>query len=185
MKKKKLKAFSLVETLVTLVVFGILLAMLSQVLLLNLQVSRKIQARTRVREELAELVGLLQRDVRNADIIYIGAGECDDTNDFDMNSQNDRGCRMFVTDDILWVDGGHGSCPANHLCKLQWSNQNNVLYQSSDILSVDSVSFQAQEFLSVENTSATLIVTLNVAASNPNWEVNNQVRQITVSTRNF
>ena len=190
--KTKRKAFSLIETLVTLAVFGILLAMLFQILMLNIKISRKISARTRVREEISELVSLMQRDLRNADYIF----ECSNgVKDFDEDGDKENGCRIQSQgENIVWVDSSHDRCNGNKICRLDYStNPNEVMYESSGILTLEpydstnpnsGVSFQSN-IDPVDNAKAEILITFNASATNDNWDVNTQVRQIAVSTRNY
>lgn len=192
--QKTIKAFSLVETVVTLGIFGLLIGMLSQVLLLNLQVSQKISARTRIREELSIVTGLIQRDMRNADKVYISAGQCGNQLDLEFpanieSSENEEsGCHIALQNqEALWVNGSHRNCDQGKLCKLDWTNQNSVLFETSDILTITDISFESQLLgeLDSGNSNATLLVTLQAESTNPRWEILNQVRQISVTTRNF
>lgn len=183
--RKKIKAFSLVETMVTLAIFGILMAMLSQVLLLNLEVSRKISARTRIREELSALVGLLQRDMRNAGHIVLE--ECGDNLKID-NWSGVNGCKMSHVESFVWVNNEHDLCKkantaVQSLCRIV---DGEITFRTSDVLNIDSISFQSSQIEDEKGTKkATIIVTIIASAANPSWDVTDQVRQIVVTTRNF
>lgn len=74
MIKKKHKAFSLLEMLVTMAIFAILIVMLLNSLLLNIRLSTKINIRSTVRSNIDELVTQIERDIRNAD--YIDPSTC-------------------------------------------------------------------------------------------------------------
>lgn len=184
----KKKAFSLVETVVTLAVFGILLAMLSQVLLLNIRVSRKISERSRIREELAEFVGLLQRDLRNASFVEVDVNpddsKCGENVDLDgFGGENDNGCQMSHVQTFYWVDGSSTHCDSGRVCKVD-ANTGDLLFQTSDVLNIEEIDFDYAIFEG-DDAKATIIVTLIANASNPTWDITDQVRQISVSTRNF
>lgn len=69
MIKKKYKAFSILEMLVTMAIFAILIVMLLNSLLLNIKLSTKINIRSTVRSNIDELVTQIERDIRNADSI--------------------------------------------------------------------------------------------------------------------
>jgi prepilin-type N-terminal cleavage/methylation domain-containing protein len=68
---KKLKGFSLVETLVTLVVVGIIIIMLTNVLSITLRVSVLASERSLVKDEMSTMLQKLDRDVSNAEYIFI------------------------------------------------------------------------------------------------------------------
>jgi prepilin-type N-terminal cleavage/methylation domain-containing protein len=204
-KHNKISGFSLIETLVTLAIFGILMAMLSQVLILNLQVSRKISARTTIREELTQVVGLIQRDMRNADAILIE--KCGNNVELSnsVNNHEDRGCELIQTDHVSWVlsndDPGFG-CENNiyntnidvkALCKLNLSpnpQDPTVMYKTSPLISIKNLSIEIESLMDENDetgkpSKGLLIITIEAEASNPKWDVNNQIRQIIVTTRNF
>jgi len=201
---KKIKAFSLIETLVTLAVFGILLAMLSEILVLNLQVSRKITARSTIRADLAEMTGLMQRDMRNANHIYIS--NCGDENDDDFELKLDNesftvGCQMEHFKVIKWVlsnDDTNSLCPPHEfegnniptICRLD--ENNNILYQSSKHIKIESFDIDVnfvEEYTSEsgerKGTDAIIYFTVISSATNDYWNINNLFRQVIVTTRNY
>lgn len=75
-KGKNFKALSIVEMLVTMAIFAILSVMLLQSLFLNIRLSTQINIRARIRSEMDQLQTLIERDIRNADEIKIA--ECYD-----------------------------------------------------------------------------------------------------------
>lgn len=175
---KTIKAFSLVEMLITIAIFGILIAMISQVILINIQVSRKTFIRSQIREELAEIATLIQRDVRNARLI----GECG------ANTQENRTinrCLMSHIEEFVWTDDCPGSSEEiKKICKKSVPGEQ-LLFESSDLITFERLNFEVNLSSGTDGTRSTILVTLYSSASNPNFDVNNQVRQIAVSTRNF
>lgn len=181
----KLKAFSILETIVTLAIFGILMAMLSQVILINISVSRKTFARARIREELAEVVSLIQRDVRNATLVT----KCEKL------SSGVSQCIMSHKELLVWTD----SCPVptggdpniKRVCrKTGVVDPNNpssgtVTYTTSDILNIKTLAFDINLQVGTDGTKSTILITLLADATNENFEVKNQVRQSAISTRNY
>jgi len=65
----KERAFSLLEILITLGIFGILFVIITNIILINLIAARRVAARSYVREETAFVLNLLKKDIRNADQI--------------------------------------------------------------------------------------------------------------------
>lgn len=178
---RKLKGVSLLETVITISIFGLLMAMLMQTLLLNIQISRRITERSRVREELSELIGLIQRDMRNASVIdadLCGLVELDN----EPTREPESGCVMSHVGTFMWVYG-HNSCPSAAICKID-SSSGEILYSSADIITIDEVSFELQTF-DDEGSKGVLLITLYASPTNANWDVAQQVRQISVATRNF
>ena len=159
----------------TLAIFGILMAMLSQVLILNLNTAKKISQRSQVRDEVSQVVGLLQRDLRNANSItdcitqLTGAASCT----VDVAGQT-----------YLWVNSSASNIckqAANNgeaICKMQGRE---VLFVSGDIINVASLRFDSN----VSNGRGRVLATIEIEARNEAWDVKAQVRQISVSTRNF
>lgn len=175
--QKKHKAFSLLETLITLAIFGILMAMLTQVILINLQVSRKTFARSRVREEISELITLIQRDVRNADLIK-------DCGQSTVSGIVVNSCAISHVEEFVWTD----KCPnetstLNRVCKLDLSG--NPIFITSDFLNFSKFSFETGTSSTKTGAQQIILVTLVANTVNPSFEVNNQVRQVAVSSRNY
>ncbi|MBW7953189.1 MAG: type II secretion system protein [Candidatus Dojkabacteria bacterium] len=176
--RKTIKAFSLVEMLITIAIFGILIAMISQVILINIQVSRKTFIRSQIREELAEIGTLIQRDVRNARLI----GECGETS---LENRTINRCLMSHIEEFVWTDDCPGSSEGiKKICKKSVPDEQ-LLFESSDLITFERLNFEVNLSSGTDGTRSTILVTLYSSASNPNFDVNNQVRQIAVSTRNF
>jgi prepilin-type N-terminal cleavage/methylation domain-containing protein len=175
MKKKKLKGFSILETLVTLAIFGIMTAMLSQAILININITRKASVRSRIREEMSQISSLIERDVRNAQLV----GTCG------LVPPNENKCTITSVSSFTWTD----NCPSlgggiKSICRKDLAG--NILYQSSKVLSITTLKFQVITPAGITDpTKSTILVTIIGAAVNPNLNINNQVRQLAVSTRNF
>lgn len=70
-----IKGFSLLELLITLGILGILMLTVTNLIVINLKVARRIQARSYAREETSYMLNLLKKDIRNADtIVQSGSG---------------------------------------------------------------------------------------------------------------
>jgi prepilin-type N-terminal cleavage/methylation domain-containing protein len=72
-KQTSKKAFSMIEMLVTMAIFGMFSVMLLNSLLLNIKLSTKINLRSRVRSEMEEVATFIQRDIRNASEVFVGS----------------------------------------------------------------------------------------------------------------
>ncbi|MFQ5492622.1 MAG: PilW family protein [Candidatus Dojkabacteria bacterium] len=183
-QSKLMKGFSLVETLITLAIFGILMAMLSQILIINISISRKTFARSRIRDEMSELVTLIQRDIRNAKII----GECGEKTE---GSETFTECQIYHAEEFVWTDNCPDEGEVQRLCKLTVvdpaipGDVPDVLFQTSDLINVDDFGLEVGLSQGDDGTKSTILVTVLASSANENFEVNNQVRQIAVSTRNF
>lgn len=66
---KNQKAFSLLEVLLTLAIFGILIVLISYIIVINFRIANMVNARTKVREETSYLLKNLKKDIRNAEDI--------------------------------------------------------------------------------------------------------------------
>lgn len=199
-ENKNLKGYSLLELLVTLVVFAILMTMIVQVLLLSIESGRKVAARSKVRGDLSEVAVMIRRDIRNA-------GKIDETNCGQMVTystlsgqnvvNNSSACFFNIAGtDYAWVygiDSAQPLCPEGKMCKLREAADGSyqLFYQSSDILSLDpsSTRFELDVRLQ-EDDSITQGIFLALLAAKPSAESNlNEVevqyRQISVFTRNF
>ncbi|MBN2015743.1 prepilin-type N-terminal cleavage/methylation domain-containing protein [Candidatus Dojkabacteria bacterium] len=67
--------FSLLELLITLGIFSILMVTVTAILVINLNVARKIKGRTYAREETAFVLNILKKDIRNAEFIEEDSGK--------------------------------------------------------------------------------------------------------------
>jgi prepilin-type N-terminal cleavage/methylation domain-containing protein len=63
------KGFSLLELLITLGIFAILMATVTNIIVINIRVAKQIEARTKVREETGYVLKNLKKDIRNASSI--------------------------------------------------------------------------------------------------------------------
>lgn len=185
-RNKHKTGFSLLELLVTIVIFGILVVMLVQVLILNLRVSRMISLRSRIRSELSETSLLIRRDFRNSSRIV--SDRCGST----VGEFGDQpGCVYVIANKTFaWVLGSEANdCPTNKLCRFE--EIAGVLepnYISSDLYDIDpdKTTFEIQEYSDINETvNAILLVTLHIDILEEELDIAPQVRQITVSTRNL
>lgn len=198
--KKNLQAYSLLELLVTLVVFAILMTMIVQVLLLSIESGRKIAVRSKVRGDLSEVAVMIRRDFRNT-------GKIDETNCSEFVTYANPGNGQAVVVDssacffniagtnYAWVYGKNSLqplCPEGKICKLRQDVDNNyqLFYQSSDILFFDPASTRFElDVHHQDNENITQGIFLASLTANvppgSKLDVSTQYRQVSVFTRNF
>lgn len=198
-KKKNLKAYSLLELLVTLVVFAVLMTMITQVLLLSVESGRKISVRSKVRGDLSELATMMRRDFRNAG--KIDEGNCggsisyiNPVNGQEVTKSTDACFFSISGANYAWVYGENNQplCPNGSICKLKEDINNNyqLFYQSSEILFFDpgTTRFELQIFPKTNEHVTQGIFLASLSANTPpgsKLDVTTQYRQISVFTRNF
>lgn len=167
---KKYKAFSLLEILITLVIVSIVMVMLSNVLFMTLDVSRKIYARSVVREEQNNLLTKLEKDIRNARLIKDCSGE-------DANAR----CVIHLQYEYIWQGCMDQTTKNLSVCKI--SKDGEILEQTSENIKVDN--FRIEQGIVDSEGKKTIIVTLVVSHVDDQLGINNQTRQLVISTRNF
>ena len=194
--KKNVKGYTLLEMLVTLVVFAILMTMIVQVLLISIESGRKISGRSKVRGDLSEVAVMMRRDFRNAG--KIDSTKCGDAiYHFDTSGipvfSGLPACFFSLSgSNYAWVYGDDSVCPKDKICKLKQSTSSGeyeLYYQSSDILQFDRTKTSFEVNITQENESISqgiVLVSLTVnALESMKLDVATQYRQVTVFTRNF
>lgn len=166
---KKLKAYSLFEILITLAIVTIIMVMLTNVLFLTLDIARKSFARSFVREEQNNVLTKIEKDIRNARFVTNCSGD-------DALAQ----CEVYINDVYTW-----GTCTRNgselYVCKKD--KDGNIIEGMSEDIKLDKFSFV--EGISQSPGKKSILVTLIVSHKDTKFEINNQVRQIAISTRNY
>jgi hypothetical protein len=165
--KKRKKAYSLIEIVVSLGIIGVVIIIFFNSLIIAIRVTFKSFARSNLREEMSNVTNLVIRDVRNADAL--------------ISCSSGNTC-TFIKDgkEYTWAicasEGGK-------ICKTQGSE---VVFETSDVLNVNSFNFE-QGFSVVNNDVLrnNILFTLVGSHSNENMNINNLVRQTAISTRNY
>lgn len=168
---KKLRAYSLVEIIVSLGIMGVVMTMLFSVLILSLQITFKILARSVVREEIANVSSQIARDIRNADnLTNCGAGGTSSTT-----------CEFVLNGDTFqWTKCG------DRMCKDQILSSGNVnVYTSTSNIKFTTVSFDVGFADATNKARQNILITLVGSHTNPTFNVNNVIKQTSVSTRNY
>jgi len=185
MRSGKIKAFTLIEMLVSMAIFGIMTVLLLQSLLLNIQLSGQINARSQIRTELEEVTSLIERDIRNSTSISSTCAASD--------------CIMTVNDtNIEWklVSGTPNRIVKYTKLVSQPPSAYQLAYQSGDLLSFkvpggldffvnSQQDITATTTVSMANIFVTLKADAAIAVWNTNWNLGGQIRQISVATRNY
>lgn len=188
----KLKAYSILEILITLAIFGVLSVVLMQSLLNNLLLSARINARSQIRSELDQTMSLMERDFRNADSINTGA--CTNDPPITINGITCAShCQISSGNkDIIWcfisTDPNEMPLKNGDITKYEYSaGVYTAIHKSSKIMNIDQFSFVVNvnnpEDASGYTPYANVLITLN--ASNNNLGITNQIRQLSVTTRNY
>ena len=189
---KNKKGYSLLEMLVTLVVFAVLVTMIVQVLLISIESSRKIAVRSKLRGDLSEIAVMMRRDFRNAS--KIDTANCiASTGSFNFNGQNyNSGCVFDLqSSTYAWIIGSSSNtCATGKICKfIQTAGGYDLFYESSELLDIDGnrSRIEFQEFADDVTGSRGIVLSTLVAdpTASKNIGVPTQVRQISVFTRNF
>ena len=156
------KAFSILETLVSISIVAIIMIMLNGVVLNLTMISQRSLARSTVREELASMGALLVNDIRNADSI----GTC-------IGSS----CTIYGKQSGTW------QLCSTSICKRDTNGQ--VITISIPDVRITGFTIQ-QGFSSNNNlTQSNFLITIVGSHANSNYNINNMLRQISASTRNY
>jgi hypothetical protein len=163
---RKKKAFTLLETVVTIVIYAAMLLMITNIVLMNARLSQQLKMRSRIRTELSQIVSLVKRDVRNA--ATINYSNCADTQ-----------CEMTIQGNvIIWKYNSSDK-------KIQKVVNGVSEYITADFVSVDSLNFSVVQDNDLLNRRATVIFTMKASGQKEIWGVSNQVVQEIISTRNY
>jgi type II secretory pathway pseudopilin PulG len=169
-KNRNLSAYSLLEILATLAIVSILIIMLTNVLFVSLDISRKAFARSQVREEQNNILTKIEKDFRNASFV----GTCEGT---DQTASCEIG-----SDKVYYWTTCTGSDGKLYVCKKD-STKTVILDGMSENIELKYLSFEK----GIEDAQGkkTIVITMNVAHKDGSLGIDNQVRQIVVSTRNY
>jgi prepilin-type N-terminal cleavage/methylation domain-containing protein len=182
-KTKSLKkGYSLIEIIISLAITGFAITVMFSFLILSLQISILSLSRSFVREEISNITGLIARDIRNADfVIACGTTTSQESCQFVQNGQ-----------DFMWQKcDGNGLVNSNpalntRVCKytVEGNNKTNT-FLSSQSVKINNFNFSQGYTDAASEAKTNIIILVNASHSNSNYNINNVVRQISVSTRNF
>jgi prepilin-type N-terminal cleavage/methylation domain-containing protein len=164
------KGFSLTEMLIALAITAIIITILFNTLLLGFQVHAKSIARTATREELTALTDFVIRDIRNADLVT------------DCGQIVESSCSVIADGTTIeW-----GLCDSTFVCRYTDDGSGPLLtYKTSENYLVDNFVFDPGLAGIGSSTQSNYIVTVVISHANENLNITNQIRQVSVSTRNY
>lgn len=176
---KKIKGFSLLELVVSLAIFGILLAILSNLIIINMRVVLRNRARTRVREETGIALKLLKKDIRNAE--SLDPGTCTSSN-----------CTLTINDgsgscDIQWSRVVSGDDEYIQRVPTGGSCSTTNIYRTPSDIQIKDVEYTAYVFDSGENKMGSVIINIEATTHGISREGFPALvtKTVIASTRNF
>jgi prepilin-type N-terminal cleavage/methylation domain-containing protein len=192
---RKIKAYSIVEMLVTMAIFGIIISMLMQSLFLNIKLTTQINLRTKFNTDLDQLVSIIERDIRNADYYFPSDDGTWIKGCTYLDDATARDCTMSSNDiKIKWY---YELLPTG-LGVVKRDKQNGATitndYITTPMLDITSFEFfiNSTEDIGTVASLANILVTIKVKPAYGIWggptdtmDMFEQVRQISVSTRNY
>jgi hypothetical protein len=148
---------------VSLGIMGIIITMLFNILIVGLQSTAKVTARSLIREEVSNITSLIARDVRNAERVV----NCSGTS-----------CTIIVgSSTIVWSI----EPPVNGTKVVKTVNGIDY-YSSPDYLEINKFAFE-QPFTSTINSN--ILITIVASHANDSLGISNVLRQQSISTRNY
>jgi type II secretory pathway pseudopilin PulG len=170
--KSKMRAFSLVELIVSISIVGLIIIMLNNIILTTALVSQKSLARSFVREELSNIADLVASDIRSADRVGNCAGSM---------LSGDLRCEIYGLQTVVWqicnVDG------EDFICRTDV--QGTPIFMSAKDVNIQSASFELGFGDGTAPTRRSILFTIVAGHDNEKLDVTNIVRQIIISTRNY
>lgn len=147
------------------------MTMLFSVLILSLQITFKILARSVVREEISNITAQISRDIRNADnLTNCGVGSSSSTT-----------CEVVLNGEkFQWSKCGDRICKDKVL-----AGGNQPVLISSANVKFTSVGFDVGFSDGTNKARQNILISLVGSHVNTNFNVNNVIRQTSVSTRNY
>ena len=182
--------YSLVEVLVTLVIFGIMSVLLGQSLLTNLTLSAKISNRSQVRSSLDQMLSLIEKDLRNANYIQ-SVAECGGSF-LNPTPTTVLGCSAsckinLEAGQVVWCFDSASKKLTRSLNAITTFTSDPKLVQISKLaFFVNTSGIDIKNNVSKANVLVTLEVEKTYASPNMKYlDILPQVKQISVTTRNY
>jgi prepilin-type N-terminal cleavage/methylation domain-containing protein len=166
---KSRNGYSLIEVMVSLAIIGFVLTILFNVVITALQITIKSMARSFTREEVATVMNLIEKDIKNADWI-------------EVNGSNYE----FSVDGVksIW-----SICQTDRVCRYVNGVQDPAFITSQNI---QITAFELTEGYDVTSglsggsySKKNILVTIVANHSNTVFNITNVLRQETISTRNY
>ncbi len=177
-KNKKLKAFSLLEVIVSLSIMGISTVLMMNFLVISLRVSSISIARSFVREELSNLNTLISKDMR--------ASELPPLCDFEVENE------CILTIDSKKIKWSLCDDDNNRVCKYELNTVTSAYvnkFKTSDSILINYFRFdrgfsELNSPTSGQISNNSIVLTIS-AGFNSNIGVDNVIRQSSFSLRNY
>lgn len=159
---KSFKAFSLLETLISITIIAVVMIMLNSVVLNLTMVSQKSLARSTVRDEITSVANQITNDIRNADSV--------------ANCAEDS-CTVYGRQSGTWELCG------SSICKRDLNGAE--IYSTIANVQIDAFNID-QGFAQVNNSiQSNFLITVVGSHVNSNYNINNVIRQVAAATRNY
>jgi hypothetical protein len=166
-RNNKLKSFTLIETIATILIYAMMMLMITNIVLVNARLSQQLKIRSRIRSEMSQVVAMIKRDVRNA--ATVDAEHCTDTS-----------CSLTIVNNLItW------SYSATNHTITRKDGLTNEIFTTADYLSVDYFNFYTISDAATTTKQVTIILTIKAKGTNEAWKVNNQIAQEIISSRNY
>lgn len=181
--KKYKKGYSLIEIIISLSIMGFAITVMFSFLILSLRVSVLSLSRSFVREELAGITNLIARDIRNSDFVN-NCGSTVSSNSCELVQSGTR--YQWAKCDSNGIINNNSELNTR-VCKfrIDSGNQRVVLFISSASVVIKNFDFSLGFTSGTSNSQTNILVLVNASHSNSSYNINNVIRQISVSTRNF
>jgi hypothetical protein len=168
-RRSKLKAFSLLETVISIAILGVILFMVHTTTIRFAELTQKAIARSTVREEVTNISDQIVTDVRSA----LQLGECNSV------QAGAATCTIINPNQLIrWSLCNQAICRTD-------INANQVLFQSSSDILINRFDIEAGVTSGNDPARSNILVTIVASHRNPKYQVTNIVRQISISTRNY
>ncbi len=169
----KKRAYSLLEIIVSLLIVSIIIVMLTNILFLSLDISKKSFARTSIRESQSEILRKIEKDIRNAHFIEQCAGE-----------NENAMCIVELDKKYYWTtcQNEQGNMTICKKINLGTPNEQ-IVEELPNYIKVDLLSFEQDPGNNAEKR--TIVVTTSFSHVQEEYSILNQIRQIIISTRNY
>lgn len=160
--KNTLKAFSLLETIISITIIAVVMIMLNTVVLNLTIVSQKSLARSTVRDEVTAVATRIVNDIRNADSVINCAGSS---------------CTVYGEQSGTWQLCGSAICKRDLNGNETYSTISNVQINAFNI---------DRGFAQTNNSiQSNFLITVVGSHTNSNYNVTNVIRQVAAATRNY
>lgn len=171
-KPKTVKAFSLMEMVVTMGILAIVITMLSNVLINSILISQRTIARSFIREEVVDIMDRIAYDLRNASSISACEGSLDTAT-----------CDLVIKERFTWRMCDPEDDGQMQVCKVDASG--NILYASSPNLRFNRFTIEPGFETQTSSRQRNILITIVASHTNSNYAVNNVINQVAISSRNY